>query len=78
MYNAYVITLVLIILISIFGLDMKEPYPHYTIKLFSEPYVRFFCYLSIYLLAIYSPILGIVSSIGILLLHIDYINLVIT
>lgn len=83
MYNIHIIInllvlLILIIFVSLFALDMKEPYPKNVIKYFSEPYVRFLSYMIVYALTFYNNTIAIVFLIGILLLHIDYINLVIT
>lgn len=83
MYNANVIVnftvlLTMIIFISLYGLDMKEPYPYQWIELYSEPYVRVFSYLLVYALSLFNNTLAIVYMIGILLLHIDYNNLVLT
>ena len=80
MYNArgfinLAILISMIVLISVFGLDMKEPYPKGMIKAYSEPYVRFLAYLSVYLISFYNTSISFVLLIGVLLLHIDYVNL---
>lgn len=67
----------MIIIISIFGLDMKEPYPKQLIQLYNEPYIRFLSYMLVYALTFYNNTLALVGLLGVLMLHIDYINLVV-
>lgn len=69
------VLLTLVVSISIFGLDMKEPYPRVMIRAFEEPYIRFFTYILIYLVSYYNTPIAFVLLIGVLLLHIDYVNL---
>lgn len=81
MYNLQVIiNLVVIVLtttvISIIGVDMKEPYPPNVIKWFLEPYFRVICYFFLYFLALYNGPIALLYTIAIILLHIDYVNLV--
>lgn len=83
MYNVHVfinllILITMMIIISIFGLDMKEPYPKELIQLYNEPYVRFISYMFVYALTFYNNSIAIVGLIAVLLLHIDFINLVVT
>lgn len=82
MYNVHIIInilvlLMMIIIISIFALNMKEPYPKKIIQFYTEPYVRFLSYMLIYALTFYNNTLALVALIGVLLLHLDFINLVI-
>lgn len=74
----FLILILLIIIISIFALDMKEPYPFFIIKLYSEPYVRFLSYMIVYALTFYNNVIAIMVFIGVLLLNLDYVNLVIS
>jgi len=67
----------MITLISIFGLDMKEPYPKQLIKLYNEPYIRFFSYMVVYALTYYNNTLSLLGLVGVLMLHMDYINLIV-
>ena len=69
------VLLLLIIIISLYGLDIREPYPPQIIKLFSEPYIRFFTYIFIYALSFYNYSITFVFLFAVLLLHIDYVNL---
>jgi hypothetical protein len=66
------------IIISIFGLDMKEPYPQKIIQMYNEPYIRFMSYMFVFALTFYNNSIAILALIAILLLHIDFINLVVT
>jgi hypothetical protein len=81
MHNIDVVTNLMVIimaitLISMYGLDMKEPYPPKIIASFSEAHIRFLSYVAIYLLgSMYNGVVMLVVMIGMLLLHIDYINL---
>jgi hypothetical protein len=56
---------------------MKEPYPKKIIQLYNEPYVRFLLYMLIYALTYYNNTLSLLGLIGVLMIHMDYINLVI-
>jgi hypothetical protein len=81
MYNVHIVinltvVIFLITSISILGLDMKEPYPRKLIQLFSEPYVRFSCYMGIYLVCLYNHVIGLLLALGLVLLHLDFLNLV--
>lgn len=71
-----VIIVVITIIISILGLDIKEPYPRVVITMWAEPYVRFLALCAIYLLSIYNFTIALLAVIAVLLLHIDYLNLV--
>jgi len=82
MYNVHIIInffilITMIIIISIFGLDMKEPYPKELIQLYNEPYIRFLSYMLVYALTFYNNTLSILGLFGVLMLHLDYINLVV-
>lgn len=77
MITNIVFCVILILIICMYGLDMKEPYPQMFIKLFSEPIVRFILYISIFLLAQYvSVTAAILVLLMVVLLHIDYTNLI--
>lgn len=69
--------IIILVFISWFSIDMKEPYSKEVIKLYSEPYTRFFLYGGVYLLSLYNNIIAITVAIGLVLLHIDYVNLVV-
>lgn len=69
------VLILLVILISIYGLDIREPYPPKIMKLFSEPYIRFLTYIFIYALSFYNYSITFVFLFAVLLLHIDYVNL---
>ncbi len=58
-----------------YGLDIREPYPKKIIKLFSEPYIRFLSYITVYAASFYNYSLTLVFLFAVLLLHIDYVNL---
>jgi len=69
--------LLLLFLISIYSLNMKKPYPKQIIELFNEAYIRFLCYLTIFLLSYYNIRLCMFLLFAVILLHIDYINLIV-
>jgi hypothetical protein len=52
------------------------PYPKWVIYNFNEPIYKFICYLCIYFISYYDIRTALVSLILILLLHLDYINLI--
>lgn len=70
-----IILLLVIILISIYGLDVKEPYPKNVVLFFSEPYVRVISYLVLYLVSLYNYTISFVLTIMVILLHNDYVML---
>jgi hypothetical protein len=70
-----IILLIIILIISSYCLNVRIPYPKNIINNFNEPIIRFVSYILIYCICVYNPILGLFSGVGILLLHIDYINL---
>lgn len=59
-----------------FGLDMKVPYPRQVIIAFSRPMNRALCYICLYVMAYYNPIISILMFMCITLLHTDYVNMV--
>lgn len=74
--NVFVINSTLIsILILLIIYFIIKPYPQAIIYGFHEPFVRFATYLILYGISIYNPIIGILSTILIILLHLDYVNL---
>jgi len=81
MYVAVIINLLtllfVVVIVSKYGLDMKHPYPVGVIKTFSEPYARFLLYSIIYGISLYNDVLALALSVGAMLLHVDYLNLVV-
>ena len=79
--NIYVISNLLILIMLLawliyYGINLKIPYPKKVIEEFDKPFVRCICYIILYLIAIYNPILGLLSGISLLLLHLDYLTLI--
>ena len=56
---------------------MKMPYPRKIIKLYNEAYIRCLSYILVYILTYYDIRIALFLLFGVILLHIDYINLVI-
>lgn len=83
MYNRLLTILNLVVIttatifIAIFSVDIKEPYPKSVIKMWAEPYIRFLAVIAIYLITLYNPTMGILALLGVLLLHLDYLNLIV-
>lgn len=74
--TANVIILILILaFIFTLAINMKKPYSREVMEKFNEPYVRFFAYLLLYGLCSFNPLVGLFAFMGLILLHIDYINL---
>lgn len=71
-----VLLVILVILLIVYGLDMKVPYPKYVIRAFEKPYVRFVVYICVFHVAYYNPIISIMVMMCVLALHLDLINLV--
>jgi hypothetical protein len=65
---------VFVLIIIEYGLDLKKPYPQWTIEVFDEPLVRFTSYVFIYTLTCWSPLLSILAAILVVFLHLDHIN----
>ena len=65
----------LIVLISIYSLDVKIKYPKIIIILFNEPSFRFMVYLSIYACTYFNVVIAYLFLIATVFLHIDVINL---
>lgn len=72
--NLVIVFLILVWIVK-YSLRMKSPYPRWALNAFNEQYVRLFVYILLYVLCFYNPVVGLVAFIGILLLHLDYINL---
>ncbi len=66
---------VLFLIVTEYCLDVKRAYPVWVMNWFSEPWVRFALYATIYLLACLNIHLSILFAIAVVLLHVDYINL---
>ncbi len=66
---------ILILIISVYSLNIRKPYPKHLMELFHEPLTRFITYILIYVICVYNPLLGLFSALPVILLHIDYINL---
>lgn len=72
--NVIILILVLAFIFTL-AIHMKKPYPREVMQKFDEPYVRFFAYLILYALCFFNPLVGLFGFMGLILLHIDYINL---
>lgn len=70
----FVLALLFVIVIE-YSLDVKKLYPKWCIKKFQEPYIRFLCYICVYMLACFSPLLAIMVGLIVVFLHIDTLNL---
>jgi hypothetical protein len=70
----FVLTLLIIIVVE-YSLDVKKLYPKWCIERFQEPYVKFTCYVAIYMLACFSPLLAVTFALIVVFLHIDTLNL---
>lgn len=73
--NITIITLLLFTVIE-YSIEMKRIYPVWMMSFISEPYVRFILYVIVYVLACYNVPIAVLFSIVVVLLHLDYINLV--
>ena len=71
-----VVCMVLFALLVMYGLDMKVPYPRKIVQAFDEPYIRVLTYFAVYYVAYYNPIISVLLFMCVMLLHIDYINLI--
>lgn len=70
----FVLALLFIIVVE-YSLDVKKLYPKWCIEKFQEPYIRFLCYVIIYMLACFSPLLAVTTALIVVFLHIDTLNL---
>lgn len=74
-YLNLIILITIIVITSVFSIDIREPYPKQIIELFSFPLTRFILYFTLYIISLYSLKIGLSLLIMILLLHMDYIEL---
>lgn len=72
--NVIMLILILAIILTL-SIHMKTPYPREIMQKFDEAYVRFFAYVILYVLCFFNPVVGLFAFMGLILLHIDYINL---
>lgn len=70
-----IVLFIVLTTIVLYGLNIKVPYPRYIINNFNEPLIRFLSYIALYFLCAYNQLLGLFFGLGLLLLHIDFINL---
>lgn len=69
------VLLILFVVIVEYSLNVRKLYPKWCIDLFQEPYVRFCCYVVVYMLACFSPLLAIALALVVVFIHIDTLNL---
>lgn len=69
------IVLILVMLLVVYALDIKVPYPPYVINAFSQPIVRLLVYIGMYSIAYYNPVVSILTFVCVISLHLDLINL---
>ena len=76
MLAANIVLLFFVVFITcLFSLNIKMPYPQAVVNAYAEPAVRFSAYIFLYVLCAYNNVIGLVASIPVVLLHLDYINL---
>lgn len=68
--------IVLTLILVEYSIDIRKPYPHWVIKLFEEPYIRFTIYISLYFLTCYNHMIALLFASVVLFLHLDFVNLV--
>lgn len=69
------ILLVLLMVVMVYGIDMRVPYPKRVILAFDEPIVRILTYALIYHVAYYNAVISVFAVICVVFLHIDLVNL---
>lgn len=70
-----VLLVILMIIISIYCLNIKTMYPKAIVEFFGEPIGRLSLYMLVYLVSFYNELLGLISLIPVVLIHLDIINL---
>jgi hypothetical protein len=70
----FVLSLLFVVVVE-YSLDVKKLYPKWCIERFQEPYIRFACYVCVYMLACFSPLLAVMVALVVVFLHIDTLNL---
>jgi hypothetical protein len=73
--NIVIMTL-MIIFISLFGLELTIPYPKIVVTMFDEPLARILLYFAAYILAEYNPIISLLYLMLLIFVHVDYINII--
>jgi len=71
-----VITFLMIVFISLFGLELTIPYPKIVVQTFDEPVARILLYFAAYLLAEYNPVISLLYVMLLIFVHVDYINII--
>jgi hypothetical protein len=66
---------IFLIIIFIFSIDQKKPYPPKLLELYKEPGIRFLLYCGLIFVANFSVINGLLLTMFMILLHVDYVNL---
>ena len=64
------------ILIVVYALDIKIPYPAFIITAFETPLTRILTYIVLFGIAYYNPIISVLSLVCVVTLHLDIINFV--
>ena len=70
------IMLIMIIFISLFGLELTIPYPKPVIEMFDQPVARILLYTGAYALAQYNPVISMLYMLLLVFVHVDYVNII--
>ncbi len=71
----FIIFIVLLLIIILYSIQNKKPYPKMILNRFNEPIYKFLTYITLYLISAYNPIFSILSILILIPMHLDYINL---
>lgn len=68
-------TIILFLIVAIYAVNMRIPYPKWVVHLMHEPLARVVLYFILYLVACRDPVIGLLLLCLIVLLHSDMISL---
>lgn len=72
--NTIIITL-LSLIIFIYSLDIRTPFPSLVLTYFDNALFRIIIYLSVYSVSFYNPIIALLAMFIVITIHLDYLNL---
>lgn len=68
--------IILVVVIVIYSIEMKRPYPSWLIEIASEPIYLFLMYMVVFAISYYNPLIALLVLIVLVALHLDFKNLV--
>lgn len=70
-----IIIITLCLIMFLYSLDIKTPFPRFVLLYFDNPMVRIIVYFAVYCISFYNPIIALLTMLIVITVHLDYINL---